>query len=196
MVSLLELLGVIVAALFSENFILVTCMGIGTRQEAFESPREARRTGIALTAVMVLATLVSWCAYRLVLRRYGLEYLDTLVFTLLVLGTVALLRRGLRAFLPELSRRLDPSLAALTTNCAALGVVLLTVQRGYGLGEALVFALFGGIGATLAMVSFAGVRGEVDMNSCPAPFRGTPILLLTAGLMAMALMGFYGLSVL
>ena len=95
--------------------------------------------------------------------------------------------------IPELSRRIDGHLASISTNCAALGSALLVVQRSYSLGSALVFALCGGVGVTLALASFASLQGEVDLDRCPRSFQGVPIQLITAGLMAMALMGYYGL---
>ena len=190
---ILELMGVALAALLSENFILVNCMAIGTRTKSFHDPVDALRTGYCLTAVMVLGALCSWLADFLVLTRFGWQHYRLLVLALLIPALVAALRRFLRACLPELSRRMDDNLAAISTNCAALGSALLIAQRSYGLGSALLFALFGGIGATLALASFANLGEEVSFESCPKCFRGTPILLLTAGLMALSLVGFYGL---
>ena len=189
----LELMGVALAALLSENLVLVTCMGIGTHKRSFEEPREAIRTGICLTVVMVLGTLCAWLFNFFVLIRFGWSHFQVLAFSLLVPGLVAGLRRFLRACVPELSRRMDGNLASVTTNCAALGTVLLISQRSYGLSAALVFALCGGIGATLALASFASLQREVNLDRCPRAFRGAPIQLITAGLMAMALIGYYGL---
>lgn len=188
-----ELAGIALAALLSENFILVKCLGLGVREQALREPKDAFRTGYSLTLVMVVTALLGWLVDNLILVRFSLTYLRTLVFTLLALSVVAGLRRVIRACLPELSRRIDENLASITTNCAALGVVLLISQRGYGLGAALVFALCGGIGATVVMVSYASLGEEVDMESCPKVFRGVPIRLITMGLMAMAMVGFYGL---
>lgn len=189
----LELAGVALAALLSENLVLVTCMGIGTHQESFQQSREAIRTGLCLTAVMVLGTLGAWLLNFLVLIRFNLTYFQVLAFALLIPGLVAGLRKFLAVCIPELSRRADDNLASISTNCAALGTALLISQRSYGLGSALLFALCGGIGATLALASFASLQKEVDLNRCPKAFRGVPIQLITAGLMAMALVGYYGL---
>ena len=189
----LELMGVALAALLSENLVLVTCMGIGTHKRSFEEPREAIRTGICLTVVMVLGTLCAWLFNFFVLIRFGWSHFQVLAFSLLVPGLVAGLRRFLRACVPELSRRMDGNLSSISTNCAALGTVLLISQRSYGLSAALVFALCGGIGATLALASFASLQREVNLDRCPRAFRGAPIQLITAGLMAMALIGYYGL---
>ena len=189
----LELAGVALAALLSENLVLVSCTGIGTHRESFSQPREALRTGICLTAVMVLGELCAWLIDFWLLSRYGWAHFRVLAFALLIPALVAGLRRFLRACVPELSRRADGNLASISTNCAALGTVLLVSQRSYGLGSALLYALCGGVGATLTLASFASLQKEVDLNRCPRAFRGVPIQLITAGLMAMALMGYYGL---
>ena len=190
---IVELAGIALAALLSENLVFVTCMGIGTRTRSFQDPVDALRTGYCLTAVMVLGGLLSWLADFLVLERFGLQYLRLLFLALLIPGLVAGLRHFIRACLPALSLRMDGNLAAISTNCAALGSALLISQRGYGLGSALLFSLFGGLGATLALASFASLSQEVDLERCPKCFRGLPIMLITAGLMAMSLVGFYGL---
>ena len=190
---ILELAGVALAALLSENLVFVTCMGIGTRRRSFVDPVDALRTGYCLTVVMVLGALLSWLADFLLLERFGWQHFRLLFLSLLIPGLVAGLRAFIRTCLPELSRRMDGNLASISTNCAALGTVLLISQRSYSLGSALVFALFGGLGATLALASFASLQQEVDLERCPKCFRGLPIMLLTAGLMAMSLVGFYGL---
>ena len=142
---------------------------------------------------MVLGCLLSWLLDYFLFTRFGLQHLRLLTLSLLIPGMVAGLRRFIRTCLPELSRRIDANLASISTNCAALGSALLISQRSYGLGTALVFALCGGLGATLALASFASLRGEVSFRHCPKCFQGTPIMLITAGLMALALVGFYGL---
>ena len=173
--TVLELAGVALAALLSENLVLVSCMGIGTHEKSFQEPREAIRTGCCLTVVMILGALGAWLLNYLVLLRYGLTHFQVLAFALLVPGLVAALRKFLRACVPELSRRADDNLASISTNCAALGSALLVSQRSYGLTSALVFALCGGVGATLALASFASLQKEVDLNRCPRSFRGVPI---------------------
>ena len=191
--TVLELMGVALAALLSENLVLVTCMGIGTHRASFQEPKEAIRTGLCLTAVMILGALGAWLINVLVLTQFNLTHFQVLAFSLLIPGLVALLRRFLSACVPELSRRVDENLASISTNCAALGTALLVVQRSYSLGAAMIFALCGGVGATLALASFASLQKEVDLERCPKSFRGVPIRLITAGLMAMALVGYYGL---
>lgn len=191
--TVLELAGVALAALLSENLVLVSCMGIGTHQESFQDSRQAIRTGLCLTLVMVLGSLGAWFINFVLLIRFNLAYLQVLAFALLIPGLVAGVRRFFKACIPELSRRVDDNLSSISTNCAALGSALLISQRSYSLGSALIFALCGGVGATLALASFASLQKEVDLNRCPKAFRGVPIQLITAGLMAMALVGYYGL---
>lgn len=188
-----HLTAVALAALLSENFILVTCMGIGTRVQAFENHVEARRTGVSVMMAMVVTVFFTWLADIFLLRRFGLEHFRVLAFTLISLGIVYLLRKFFQLFLPELSGRLDTSLSALSTNCAALGAALLSSIRGYELSQALTFALFGGLGVLVVLISFAGLRESVGFADCPKAFRGTPIMLITGGLMALSLVGFYGL---
>ena len=173
------LAGVALAALLSENFILVNCLGIGTRTQAFDHPLDAGRTGAALTAVMTLTALVTWVADQL-LYHFALDYYQTLVFALVGPVVVWALRGFLHSCVPELHRRLDENLSSITSNCAAMGAALL-------------FALFGGLGATIALISFAGLRLDLNVDRCPKSFRGAPLELITAGLMALSLVGFYGL---
>ena len=189
----LELAGVALAALLSENMVLVSCLGVGTHIQSFRQPRQALRTGLCLTVVMVLGGLCAWLMDFLFLSRFGWEHFRLLAFALLIPALVAGLRHFLRICVPELSRRLDSNLSSISTNCAALGAALLIVERSYSLGTALVFTLFAGFGVTLALASFASLQAEVDLDRCPRPFRGIPIQLITAGLMALGLVGFYGL---
>lgn len=191
----IHLTGVALAALLSENFLLVSCLGIGTRVEAFRSYSEAKRTGLSLLLAMVCTVPACWLADLFLLRQMGLEHLRLMVFTLISLGIVALLRVFFKTFLPELSARLDASLAALSTNCAALGAALLASLRGYELDQAMIFALCGGLGVLVVLISFAGLRQEVGFDDCPKAFQGAPIELITAGLMALALVGYYGLHI-
>ena len=159
----LYLMGISLTALLSENFVLVNCLGIGSRTQALKDPNDARKTGLSLTAVMVLTAVVG-C-----------------------------LRWFLKSCVPELSHRLDENLSSVTFNCAAMGVALLIASRGYTLSASFLYALFGGLGATGALISFAGLKQEVSLTSCPKSVQGLPIELITAGLMALALVGFYGL---
>lgn len=195
MSGFLELMAVALTAMFAENFLLVSCMGVGTRLKAFRDPRDAIRTGLCLTVVMLLSTLLCWCVDERILVHYGLGYFRVFVCALLVPATVWGLRQFLRLFVPELFRRNDIHLRTVTTNASALGCVLLVCLRNYSLAEALLFALFGGLGVTLALANLTHLLREAELEQCPKCFRGIPIRLITAGLMAMSLVGFYGLHI-
>ena len=190
----IELAEVALIAMLSENFILVNCLGIGSRTRSFRDPIDALRTGYSLTAVMVLSALISWPIDRLILVQFRLQHFRLLVFALLIPTVVWGLKLFIRVCLPELYRRMGENLTAISSNCAALGSALLIAHRSYGFLPALLFALCGGIGATVALASFASLQQEVDLDHCPKCFRGVPMQLLTAGLMALSLVGFYGMN--
>lgn len=194
MSTALELSGVAILAMLAENFVLVSGMGIGARVSAFRDPRDAIRSGYCLTIVMVLGALLSWPIDHHILTPFGWQHFRLLVFALLIPAIVALLRYLIRTFVPELSRRMDQNLSSVIYNCAALGSALLISLRSLSFLSGVIFALFGGIGATIALASFASLQNEVDLERCPSCFRGLPIKLITAGLMALSLVGFYGLN--
>ena len=191
--TVVELMGVALAALLAENFVLVSCMGIGTHTRSFENPLDSLRTGYCLTIVMVLGTFFTWCIDNLIFAHQHWQHFRLFVFALLIFSMVWLLRKFLLLCVPELSRRIDEHLASISTNCAGLGCALLVSQRSYDLLTALTFALFGGIGITIALASFTNLMGEANLKRCPQCFKGVPMQLITAGLMAMSLVGFYGL---
>ena len=187
-----QFFALVLSALLSENFILVTCVGIGTHGEAFSTPKEGARTGLTLTVVMVVTALISRPIDD-ILQSIGFTYLRVIIFALLVYAVIILLRKMLAACLPVLSARVDKCLSQTLTNAAVLFCILTAAQRGYTITQTFIYAFFGGIGATIVMVSFAGLREEVSFHHCPKAFRGAPILFITMGLMALAVVGFYGL---
>ena len=187
-----QLAGVALAALLSENFILVNCLGIGTRVEAFHSTTAARRTGLSLTLAMVVTVFFTWCADFLVLRHFGWVYLRTLVFSLIALLTVFLLRKAARLW-PELSHRIDADLASVSTNCAVLGAAILNSDSGYNLLESTLSGCSAALGFTLALLLMAGIRERLALSRMPKWMDGFPGALITAGLMAVSFMGFGGL---
>ena len=193
--GILEVMGVALTALLAENFVLVTCMGIGSRTKALEDPKDALRTGYCLTVVMVISSVLAWIIDVGILTRYGLLYYRTFIYALLVPSVVWLLSKFFKYCIPELYRRNREYLGAVTTNGAALGRVLLVALRSYSFAETVLFALCGGIGATVVLANFAHLQSEADLEQCPKSFRGIPIQLITMGLMAMGLVGFYGLHI-
>ena len=190
--TVVELTGVALAALLAENFVLVSCMDIGTHTRAFEDPIDSLRTGYCLTVVMVLGTFFTWCIDNWIFANHRGQHFRLFVFALLIPAMVWLLRKFLLHCVPELSRRIDEHLASISTNCAALGCALLVSQRSYDLITALTFALFGGVGVTVALTSFTNLMGEANLKHCPECFRGVPITLVAASIVALAFFGFAG----
>ena len=148
----------------------------------------------AVAFVMVLATLVTWLVQTYVLNPFGLEYLQTIAFILVIASLVQMVEIILKKVSPALYQALGIFLPLITTNCAVLGVAILVIQKDFNLAQSIVYALSTGIGFLLAMVLFAGLREQLDLLDVPKAFRGVPIALVTAGLLAMAFMGFSGVD--
>ena len=188
------ILGIIIAALLSENFILVKFYGICPFMGVSKKIDTALGMGMAVTFVMALASAACY-AINLVLIACSLEYMQTVAFILVIAALVQVVEMFLKKFVPALYRALGVFLPLITTNCAVLGVVLVNVQNGYSFLISVVNGAAGGLGFTLAIVLFASVRERVNKADCPECFKGFPIALIAAGLMALAFMGFSGLSI-
>ena len=189
-----EILGILIAALLSQNFILVKFYGICPFMGVSKKIDTALGMGMAVTFVMALASAVCW-AVNLILIALGLEYMQTVVFILVIASLVQVVEMFLKKFVPALYKALGVFLPLITTNCAVLGVVLVNVQEGYDLLLSTINGAAGGLGFTLAIVLFASVRERSNKADCPESFKGFPIALITAGLMALAFMGFSGLKI-
>ena len=190
----MDILGIILSALLTENFILVKFYGICPFMGVSKKIDTALGMGMAVTFVMALASAACF-AVNLLLVELGLEYMQTVVFILVIAALVQVVEMFLRKFVPALYKALGVFLPLITTNCAVLGVVLVNVQEGYDFLRSVVNGAAGGLGFTLAIVLFASVRERVDKTECPECFKGFPIALITAGLLALAVMGFSGLSI-
>ena len=188
------ILGILIAALLSQNFILVKFYGICPFMGVSKKIDTALGMGVAVTFVMALASAACW-AVNLLLINLGLEYMQTVAFILVIATLVQVVEMGLKKFVPALYKALGVFLPLITTNCAVLGVVLVNVQEGYNFLLSTVNGAAGGLGFTLAIVLFASVRERVDKAEPPECFKGFPIALITAGLLALAFMGFSGLSI-
>ena len=188
------ILGILIAALLSQNFILVKFYGICPFMGVSKKIDTALGMGVAVTFVMALASAVCW-AVNLLLVNLGLEYMQTVSFILVIASLVQVVEMFLKKFVPALYKALGVFLPLITTNCAVLGVVLINVQEGYNLLISTVNGAAGGLGFTLAIVLFASVRERVDKAEPPECFKGFPIALITAGLLALAFMGVSGLSI-
>ena len=147
------------------------------------------------SAVMAIATCVTWLLQSCVLNPLSLGYMQTIVFILVIAALVQMLEIVLKKIAPGLYQALGVFLPLITTNCAVLGVAILVVQKDFNLAESLVYAVSTAVGFTLALVIFAGIREQLTLVEVPRPMRGVPIALICAGLLAMAFMGFAGISI-
>ncbi len=188
-----EIFGILLAALLSENFILVKFYGICPFMGVSKKIDTALGMGMAVTFVMALASAACY-AINVLLVLLKLEYMQTVVFILTIASIVQVVEMFLKKAVPALYKALGVYLPLITTNCAVLGVVLVNVQEGYNFLLSVVNGAAGGLGFTLAIVLFASVRERVDKTDCPKCFKGFPITLISAGLLALAFMGFSGLS--
>ena len=190
-----EILGILIAALLSQNFILVKFYGICPFMGVSKKIDTALGMGAAVTFVMALASAACWLVNEFMLIPLNLGYMQTVAFILVIATLVQVVEMFLKKFVPALYKALGVFLPLITTNCAVLGVVLVNVQAGYDALLSIVNGTAGGLGFTLAIVLFASVRERVDKADCPECFKGFPIALITAGLLALAFMGFSGLSI-
>ena len=190
-----SLLGILLAAVLTENFILVKFYGICPFMGVSKKIDTALGMGMAVTFVMALASAATWLVNTALLEPYELEYMQTLAFILVIASIVQVVEMFLKKMVPALYKALGIFLPLITTNCAVLGVALVNVQKGYDLLQSVINGAAGGLGFTVAIVVFASVRERVDKSNCPESFRGFPITLIAAGLLALAFMGFSGLKI-
>ena len=190
-----EIIGILIAALLSQNFILVKFYGICPFMGVSKKIDTALGMGVAVTFVMALASAVCWVVNEWLLIPLNLAYMQTVAFILVIASLVQVVEMFLKKFVPALYKALGVFLPLITTNCAVLGVVLVNVQNGYNFLLSVVNGAAGGLGFTLAIVLFASVRERVDKADCPECFKGFPLALISAGLLALAFMGFSGLSI-
>ena len=190
----LNLILIIIVAIFVNNVVLAQFLGICPFLGVSKKVDTATGLGTAVTAVLVVATIVTYLIQVYVLNTFGLEYLQTIAFILVIAALVQMIEMILKKTMPALYQALGVFLPLITTNCCILGVAILVIQKDYDLLEGIIYALSTGIGFLLAMVLFAGLREQLDLVDVPKPFRGVPIALVTASLLAMAFMGFSGVD--
>ena len=190
----LNLILIIIVAIFVNNVVLAQFLGICPFLGVSKKVDTASGMGMAVTAVLVVATIVTYLIQVYVLNAFGLEYLQTIAFILVIAALVQMIEIILKKTMPALYQALGVFLPLITTNCCILGVAILVIQKDYDLLEGIIYALSTGVGFLLAMVLFAGLREQLDLVDVPKPFRGVPIALVTASLLAMAFMGFSGVD--
>ncbi len=190
-----SLLGILLSAILTENFILVKFYGICPFMGVSKKTDTALGMGMAVTFVMAIASAATWAVNHYILVPLQLQYMQTVAFILVIASIVQVVEMFLKKAMPSLYQALGIYLPLITTNCAVLGAALVNVQKGYDFLQSVVFGTCGGLGFTLSIVLFASVRERSDRSSCPESFKGYPIALISAGLLALAFMGFSGLKI-
>lgn len=189
-----SLIVILVAAILSENFVLSKFLGICPFLGVSKKLNTALGMSAAVTFVMVLATAVTYPIYAWLLVPAGLDYLQTIVFILVIAALVQIVESVLHKFMPPLYNALGIYLPLITTNCAVLGVTILNFTKELNFGEAIVNSLGAGLGFMLAMVLFAGVRSRLESCDIPKALQGLPITLIAASLVALSFLGFSGIA--
>jgi electron transport complex protein RnfA len=189
----MDFLKIFIQSMLIDNVVfiqyLAICPFIGMTSET----GKATGMGLATTFVIVLATAVTWPIFRLVMVPNQLEFLQTLIFILVIASLVQLVEFYLKKSAPALYSSMGIYLSLITTNCAVLGITINCIKKNYNYGQSLVYAFGSAIGFLLSMVIMSGVRAKLKTAEVPKAFKGTPILYVAAGLLSMAFLGFKGL---
>ncbi|MDE6295315.1 MAG: electron transport complex subunit RsxA [Muribaculaceae bacterium] len=188
-------LSIIVTAIFINNIVLAQFLGICPFLGVSKRTSSALGMGAAVTFVMTLATVVAWLLQTYILDPFGLQFLQTIVFILVIAFLVQLLEIVMRKTVPALYQALGVFLPLITTNCAVLGVAILVIQKQFNLLESLTYGVSTALGFTLALWIFAGIREQLELTAVPRAMRGVPLALISAGILAMAFMGFSGITI-
>ena len=189
----MEYILIIISAIFVNNVVFAQFLGICPFLGVSNKVSTSMGMGAAVVFVITIASLVAYLLQYYVLVPLGIEYMQTIVFILVIAALVQMVEIVLKKVSPALYQALGIFLPLITTNCAVLGVAILLVQKQYNLMQSVTFAFATAIGFALALVIFAGIRERLELEDVPRSFRGTPIALITAGILAMAFMGFSGL---
>lgn len=189
-----QILMIMLAAILTENFIFIKFMGICPFLGVSDKADKALGMSFAVTFVMTLSSAVTWAVYYYLLVPLGLEYLQTVAFILVIASLVQFIEMFLKRFVPALYSSLGIFLPLITTNCAVLGAALLNITNGYTFIQSVVFGFAAAVGFMVAVLIFAGVREKLRFSNVPKSFKGMPIALVAAGLIAMVFSGFSGIS--
>ena len=185
---------IFITAIFVNNIILSQFLGICPFLGVSKKISTAVGMGLAVMFVMTLATVVTFLIYYTFSRPYHLEFMMTVAFILVIASLVQMVELIIKKTSPALYQSLGIFLPLITTNCAVLGIAILTVQRNYTLLAGICYTLASAMGFTLAIVIFAGIRERLERTEIPAAVKGTPIVLISAALLSMAFMGFAGIA--
>ena len=188
-----DLLVILIASSLVNNVVLSQFLGLCPFLGVSKKTETATGMGVAVIFVITLASAVAGAIYKYILVPLNITYLQTIVFILVIAALVQFVEMFLKKFIPSLYQSLGVYLPLITTNCAVLGVALTNVQKNYGIGTGIVNGFATAVGFTISIVILAGIREKMTYNDIPESFRGMPIVLVTAGLMAIAFCGFSGL---
>lgn len=188
-----ELLIILISSSLVNNVVLSQFLGLCPFLGVSKKTNTAAGMGVSVIFVITLASAVSGVIYKYVLEKLNITYLQTIVFILVIAALVQFVEMFLKKFMPSLYQALGVYLPLITTNCAVLGIALTNVQKNYGIVTGIVNGFATAVGFTISIVILAGIREKLEYNDIPESFRGMPIVLITAGLMAIAFCGFSGL---
>ena len=191
--SVSSLFAILVSAILVNNFVLSRFLGICPFLGVSKQVETAFGMGMAVTFVMSLASIITFVVQNYILDPLGLQYMQTIMFILVIASLVQLVEMVIQKTSPALYQSLGVFLPLITTNCAVLGLTILNIQENYNIVETIVHAIGAAVGFSLAIVLFAAIREKLEIANVPEPFKGFPIALLTAGLMSLAFLGFSGL---
>ena len=189
----ISIFALIIGAIFVNNVVLSQFLGICPFLGVSKDVKSSVGMGGAVLFVMLLATLVTWILNEYILVKFGIEYLQTIVYILVIAGLVQMVEIVLKKIAPALYQALGVFLPLITTNCAVLGVALIVVAKHMNLAQSMIYSASIAVGYTLALVIFAGIREQLELTGVPKGMKGVPIALVSAGILAMAFMGFNGL---
>ena len=184
---------IVIGAIFVNNVVLAQFLGICPFLGVSSKVETSMGMGAAVSFVMALTALVAWSIQTYILAPLQIQYMQTIVFILVIAALVQMVEIMLKKLSPSLYQALGIFLPLITTNCAVLGVAILMIQKEFTLLQSVVYSVSTALGFALALVLFAGIRERLELEAVPESVRGTPIALVTAGILAMAFMGFSGL---
>ncbi|MCF7945749.1 MAG: electron transport complex subunit RsxA [Spirochaetia bacterium] len=183
-------IGILITYIFISNFILTQFLGLCPFIGVSKNTESAVGMGFAVTFVMAIASIVTWLVYNYVLDPFGLAYLQTITFILVIASLVQLVEMVIQKISPPLYKALGIYLPLITTNCAVMGIALINISNEYTAMESFIGGIAAGLGFLLAIVLMANIREKLDYEKIPKAFRGVPIAFISGGLMAMAFMAF------
>ena len=190
----MEIIGIIIVAVFVNNIVFSQFLGICPFRGVSKKIDTAIGMSAAVTFVITLSTLVTYLIQKGILENFGLEYLQTITFILVIAALVQMVEIIMKKISPPLYQALGVYLPLITTNCIILGVAILVIQKDFNLVESIVYAISTAIGYSMALIIFSSIREQLALTKVPKAMQGVPIALLTAGILAMAFMGFSGID--